>query len=157
MSTNQPPLEKRNPLSSFISILIGSLVFLGFSVIPLFKFIDVKGWNEISCVVISFQVKSHSGGPGVPTYSVDILYSYEINGKEYQSNRYNVMAGKSSSGRSGKAAIVNRYPPGTETPCYVNPNDLTDAVIDRGFPLTLLVGFIGLIFVGVGTYNLFKK
>lgn len=83
--------------------------------------------------------------------------SYESKGKEYRSTRYHVKAGVSSSGFSGKAAIVNRYPPGTETTCDVNPRDPTDAVIERGFTSELFYGLIPLMFMLIGARGLFKR
>jgi len=92
---------------------------------PLLKIIDAKDWNETSCVVISSQPKIKTQSGLITTtfslYSVDIVYSYEIKGKKYQSNRYDFF--------NEATAIIDRYPPGTRTPCYVNPKDPTDAVI----------------------------
>ncbi|MBK8000332.1 MAG: DUF3592 domain-containing protein [Verrucomicrobia bacterium] len=69
------------------------------------------------------------------TYSVDVLYSYEFNGREYRSNRYGFMTG-SSSGYKGKAEIAARYQPGAKSTCYVNPADPLEAVLHRGFTAT---------------------
>ena len=101
--------------------------------------------------MISSRVQSHSGSKGGTTYSVDILYAYTVDGKDYRSNRYDFMGG-SSSGYGGKDAIVRRYRPGTKTTCFVDPHDPTQAVLQRDFTPGMLAGLIPLVFffVGVG-------
>jgi uncharacterized protein DUF3592 len=131
-----------------VFLIVGLGTFHGFFVRPMAKIIDARGWMETPCVVVSSEVRSHRGDDST-TYSVDILYSYTVNGKEYKSNRYHFMGG-SSSGYRGKAEIVNRHPPGARAVCYVNPRDPTDAVLRRGFTNDLWLGLIPLPFVLVG-------
>lgn len=45
--------------------------------------------------------------------------------------------------------------PGEQAVCYVNPNDPTEAVLERGFTNELYLGLIPLIFVLVGGSGLF--
>jgi len=84
---------------------------------------------------------------------VDIVFFYTINGRPFSSARYGFMGG-SSSGYAGKQAIVNQYPPGRRTVCYVNPADPADAVLERRFTNDMLFGLIPLVFVGAGTAGL---
>ena len=128
--------------------LIGGVAFFFMGVRPVLKMLSARYWQETPCVVVSSEVRSHSSDDG-STYSVNILYAYEINGREYRANRYHFMGG-SSSGYAGKTAVVNRYPPRTKTVCFVNPDDPTDAVLERGFTKDLLFGLIPLVFVVVG-------
>jgi hypothetical protein len=104
-------------------------------------------------VVVSSGVRSHSGSNGGTTYSVNILYSYEYNEREFKANRYDFMGG-SSSGSRHKYDIVARYATGSRTLCYVNPNDPTEAVLERGFTPTMWFGLIPLVFVLVGMCGL---
>jgi len=138
---------------AFGFFMLAGLAFL----IPLFvpaalKVLAARSWDETPCVVISSRVKSHEGDEGA-TYSVDILYAYEVGGKQYKSNRYQFMGG-SSSGYAGKERIVDAHPPGHGTVCYVNPADPTDAVLERGFTPVFLFGLIPLVFVFVGAGGL---
>ena len=100
-------------------LLIGGVALYGYFIRPAFKILGAKSWPAVPCVVISSEVKYHSGTHG-GTYSVNIFYTYEIKGREFKSNA-NDFAGGSSSGYEGKQAVVARYPRGTETVCYVNP------------------------------------
>lgn len=105
-------------------------------------------WTETPCTVISSRVKTHSGDDGT-TYSVDIFYRYAVAGKDYKSNRYDHFGG-SSSGRAGKVRVVEKYPPGAQAVCFVNPDDPTEAVLRPGLGWSALFGLIPLVFFGVG-------
>jgi hypothetical protein len=135
-----------------VFLLVGSGLFYGLFLRPLIKILSAKQWPAVPCVVISSEVKSHSSDHGT-RYSVNILYRYEFKGREFKSNGYDFMSG-SSSGYSSKQAIVSRHPPGTQTLCYVNPDDPTEAVLERGFTPVLWFGLIPLVFVLVGAGGL---
>ena len=110
-------------------------------------------WPAVECVVVSSRVDHHRSGKGGTTYSANILYAYRIQNHEFTSNQYDFMGG-SSSGYDGKAAIVQRYPPGRKAICYVNPQDPTDAVLERGFVPSMWFGLIPLVFVLVGAMGM---
>ena len=131
-----------------IFAILGTLIFFLVFVQPLAKGLQARQWPAIPCTVISSEVKSHSGNKGT-TYSVNIVYSFVINDHEYRANRYAFLGG-SSSGYSGKRAIVARYPAGSTGVCYVNPADPTEAVLERGFTPGMWVGLLPLIFVVFG-------
>ena len=132
-------------LMFFLSL---GLVVTGLLVRDVWKDAKTYFWPAVPCTIVLSEVRSHSGDDGL-TYSVDILYRYKINGKEYQSNRYKFLGG-SSSGSEGKQQIVNRHKPGTKMVCYVDPSDPTQAVLERGFTADLLFGLIPLVFVVIG-------
>lgn len=131
---------------------IGALMTWFLFLKPLINIVDSRSWTETPCKIISSRVQTHDGDDG-DTYSVDILYAYEFAGHEYMSSRYHFMPG-SSSGYSGKAAIVNRHPPGSETVCYVNPRDPTQAVLNREMGGALWLGLIPAVFMLVGVGGL---
>lgn len=132
---------------------IGAVVFFMFFVRPVFGVISARSWPAIPCTVVSSDVQRHRGSDST-TYSVDVLYAYELNGREFRSNRYGFMGG-SSSGYKRKAAIVRQYPPGKKAVCYVNPSDPTEAVLHRGFTADMWFGLIPLVFVLVGAGGMF--
>lgn len=142
-------------LAGFFSIflLVGLGVFYGMFLRPMMMIEEAKDWPEVPCTVISSRVKSHEGDEST-TYSVDIFYSYTVDGREHKSNRYSFMGG-SSSGYDGKKAVVNAHPPGRKTVCYVNPDDPTEAVLERGYTSDLWFGLIPLVFVAVGAGGIF--
>ncbi len=110
--------------------------------------IDSKNWKQIPAVVESSRVLSHDSDDGT-TYSVDILYRYEINGQAFKSNRYGFFSG-SSSGFSAKQEVVDQYPVGRKITVFFNPKDPTAAVISRQVGAEWIIGIIPLIFILVG-------
>jgi hypothetical protein len=131
-----------------IFFLAGCGFFYGFFVRPALNIMEARGWVERPCVIESSQVQSHRGDDGT-TYSVDILYRYSVDGREYKSSRYHFMGG-STGGYRGKQDIVRRHPPGRETICYVNPANPNEAVLVRGWTPDMWFGLIPLVFVAVG-------
>ncbi|MGC8140705.1 DUF3592 domain-containing protein, partial [Salmonella enterica] len=67
----------------------------------------------------------------------------------YTGNRYNFSFG-SSSGREGKQKVVDKYPPGSDAVCYVNPRRPEQAVISRAMPGDIWFGVIPVVFLLVG-------
>lgn len=128
MSANQSNANKNSWMSIVIPagfLLIGSFIFWSYFAMPFIKSIDARNWKETSCIIISNQIKTISTRNGTHNV-VDIVYSYEFQGKKYQSNRY---AFRDES--RDASAIVNRHPPDTRTTCYVNPRDATDEDVER--------------------------
>jgi hypothetical protein len=150
ISLKPKALKTQKPMVAFCSlfILIGLLVFYAIFIRPVIKIADARHWPAVPCTVVSSRVQSHDSDDGT-TYSVDILYKYEINGHEYKANRYHFLGG-SSSGYRGKARIVREHPPGRKMICYVNPKDPTDAVVQRGFSRGMWFGLLPLLFVLAG-------
>ncbi|MEQ8167797.1 MAG: DUF3592 domain-containing protein [Candidatus Eremiobacterota bacterium] len=124
---------------------------------PLVKFIDAQSWTETPCRVISSRIVSHEGDEST-TYSADILYVYNVKGIEYKSNRYRYFS--SSGSYKGAGRLKDKYPPGRETVCYVNPSHPGEATLKRNFTTGMLVYFLPVLFILVGAggiYGFLKK
>jgi hypothetical protein len=131
-----------------VFVLVGGALFVFIGLLPWLRLIEARSWDETSCTVISSTVRSHDSDDGT-TYSIDILYEYEYDRQTWKSNQYSFVSW-SSSGYDGKAEVVDEYPPGTRTVCFVDPDDPSQAVLDRDFGWGYLVGLFPLIFVGAG-------
>ena len=132
-----------------VFLVVGAMFTYFFFVRPVLKIEQARQWPAISCRVISSRVLSHSGSKNSTTYSVDILYSYTVDGRDYRSSRYDFMGG-SSSGYESKAEIVAHYPAGATEQCFVNPRDPAEAVLERGFTPMTLVGLFPSVFFFIG-------
>lgn len=119
-----------------------------FFLIPAGKVLKARSWPAVPCTVESSRVAEHPGDDST-TYSVEVSYRYEIEGKSYRGNRYQFLGG-SSSGYEGKQKVVDRYPAGSEAVCYVNPDDPWDAVMERAFTPGYFFALIPLLFFSVG-------
>lgn len=116
---------------------------------PWSQWVSARTWEETPCRIVSSQVTESSDSDGGSTYKVDITYTYVVEGGEIRGSNYDFMD-VSSSGYDGKAAVVARYPAGTEATCWVNPRNRTQSVLSRDFSLTYLIGLFPLIFVAAG-------
>jgi hypothetical protein len=145
---------------------VGKLVFFGiFTLVggiagyfiagrPLQTYFAAKHWPETPCEIVSSSVGRHSGSKGGSTYSIDITYRYQVREREFKSDTYSIMMGGSSSGRSSKQRVVARYPVGSKSVCYVNPEDPTETVLNRDLSPWMLLGLIPAIFLLVGITGL---
>jgi Protein of unknown function (DUF3592) len=148
----QRAMQNANPkgcMAAFFSVfLLAGAGFSLFFIQPALKVLKAKSWQPTPCTVLSSQVRTHSGDDG-STYSVDVLYTYAFNGREYKSNRYQFLGG-SSGGYAEKERIVRRLPPLTRTVCFVNPEEPAEAVMIRDFSSDYAFGLVPLLFVAVG-------
>lgn len=145
--------QKALPLLFLFFLLMGAAMLYFFTLRPLFRGMAARQWVETPCRIVSSTVKEISGSDSI-TYRPEIVFSYEVAGRRYQSSRYQLIE-FSSSGRKAKAEVVARYPRGKTAVCYVNPKDPADAVLDRDpipsglwalFPLPFAaVGAVGLV------------
>jgi len=137
-------------VAGLILFLIGGALTYFFVTSWGIRMYQSSSWAPLTCRVISSSVGYHAGdSDSGPTYSIDISYSYTVEGKEYTSDSYRVVD-SASSGESSKQEVVDQYTPGHEFTCYVNPNDPKDAVIRPGFHLLALVGLLPLLLLLIG-------
>ena len=131
---------------------------LSFYFVPVFlRAIEAKAWTAQTCTVLSSAVHIYPGdSESGPTYSVDVLYTYTAAGRQYKSNRYRFL-GNSIGDRKETERVVKSLPPQTRVPCYVDPEQPFESVLNRDidsqYAFTLvsllftLIGFTGLVFV----------
>jgi hypothetical protein len=136
-------------LFSLPFFLAGAVVIYFLFVGPAVKIFRAQSWNPTPCTIISSKV----GGSG-DTHSIEIVYSYTVDGQQYQSDRYDFVDA-STSGYEGKAEIVNQNPPGKIATCYVSPANPSDAVFSRSFSSDMWFGLFGLPFLLVGAVGFY--
>ncbi len=95
---------------------------------PLLQSREAQNWQEVPCKITQSHVETHRGSDST-TYSVEIRFTYEWEGKTYHGENYS-FGNISTSGRSSKEAIVRQYPEGSAATCFVNPQDPYKAVIN---------------------------
>ena len=158
-STSSSSSSKEAPawvLALFVGLCLvfGALGTWFLLVRPLSLLWEARGWEARDCEVLSSHVRRHDSDDGEDTYSIDIEYRYEVDGRVHTSDRYDFMGG-SSSGYAGKAAVVERHPPGATVTCWVDPEDPSQAVLDRSFRAVYLIGLFPLVFLAIGVGGFF--
>lgn len=143
----------QSPFSLIIFFGIFALAGLGATcglVIPsAARYFSAKSWVGTPATIIWSRVKSNSGGDDGTTYSVDLFYHYQFQGREYRSNGYNLMS-NSSSGHDSKQEIVDSHPADSPLTCYVNPQKPWQAIINRDLGASALFALFPLPFLGIG-------
>ena len=111
---------------------------------------DAGSWDEKSCRIISSEVKTlKSSASDGDTYLPEITYEYSVNDRLHQSKRYDFTT-RYSNDYESKKKLVDQYPAGSRSICFVNPKNPDDAVLDRSLNSNILRGLFALIFVFVG-------
>ncbi|HMO26338.1 MAG TPA: DUF3592 domain-containing protein, partial [Tepidisphaeraceae bacterium] len=81
-------------------MVMGFIVSLVWSKPALEEIIRARSWNAVEATIINSRVRSHRGDDST-TYSVDVVYDYVVDGRNYRANRLDLVGG-SSSGRQSK-------------------------------------------------------
>jgi hypothetical protein len=136
-----------------IFVAVGCGVFWGLSVVPLMRLVDAQSWDEVSCIIDTSYVETHDGDDG-DTYSASIHYSYAYGNGDYEGARY-IFAEVSTGSHKRQQDIVDRYPAGSTSKCYVNPDAPDESVLKRNLTPGYFFGFMGLLFVGAGCLVIF--
>ena len=132
---------------------IFALAFLGIGLtfasmltfLPLWGMFRSGNWVETPCQVVSSDVKGNGD-----SLRLDLVFSYTFDNRPYQSSRYCFMEMTSNTSSAWKRDVVASHPPGLQTVCFVNPQDPSDAVMDRGWVPDMWWMFFPLPFVGIG-------
>lgn len=129
-------------------LLAGCVMFYLLVLRPAREMLASRSWRETTCTVLESRVAEHPDSDG-STYSVEVVYTYSLDGRAYRSDRFGFLK-VSSSGYDGKARTVARYPPGARVPCWVDPEHPDRAVLKRGLSWEWLFGLLPLVFMAVG-------
>ena len=130
-----------------VFLLIGVFVLFVDTIRPVTQSLMARRWVETPCVVDSSRAVKHvgHGRRSSSTYSIEVVYHYGFGGQTYSSARYQ-FATAITAARASKQRVVDHYPPGSHTICYVNPGAPSEAVIYRGLNSEVAYGAIGIVF-----------
>ncbi len=107
-----------------------------------------QDWVPVTCVIQSAEVErvEASDSDSSDTFKIKVSYAYHYNGNDYQSTRYGFLGG-SSSGSSGKQETVDKLNQAGTVICFVNPDDPSEAVIERGLTWEFAFVLIPFVFI----------
>jgi hypothetical protein len=86
-----------------------------------------QSWTATPCVI---QRSGFETGDEGERY-LDIQYSYEFNGQQYESYAIDLLPGSAGDESAFEEQLYEACPVGATVTCYVNPEDPSDAVLDR--------------------------
>ena len=135
-------------------------IFLYFLVPEIVANIAAAHWTLSSCRILSSGVLSQESRDAEDSqrrqetlYRLNVTYSYDPAAGRQQSTRYRFVDPFTENRSAAESAAV-RYYPGAIVSCYVDPNNPTQAVLDRRLsPFMLIVLLPGAI-AGLGFWQL---
>lgn len=105
---------------------------------------DARSWEPTSCTILESRIEKKD-----QSYSFVTRYTYEYKGRSHTSSK--VKIGYDGDGEYADAQrLAFAYPVESKATCYVNPDEPSRAVLRHGFPTTLLMLPLPLLFVVVG-------
>ena len=115
---------------------------------PAINLLAAQGWREQQCVMESSRVESNHSDD-ITTYSIEVTYRYEVDGVDYRSDR-RAFWSESMLGHSGRQAWVTAHPQGALVPCWVDPGQPREAVLERGLVVESWIALLPVFFMSVG-------
>lgn len=106
------------------------------------KMAEVSQWPSTMGSVVMSTVERRSTSDGYTDYPV-VQYSYQVVGQSYQSTK---RAPGPEVGGTGARGIVAKYPVGAQVMVFYNPQNPSDAVIERKAPAQWLMWLLLVIF-----------
>ena len=159
-----PDLFRRSAAASRIALGVGVVLFLVGGLFVVLAVSDyregeaTKAWPSTTAQIRSAHVdedvrrdRDSDGSTRTHrTYMPAVSYEYVVDGTTYQGHRIRADDAIGSQERAHR--IINRYPVGTETTAYYNPDDPGSAVLEQGAELAqvYLFGGIGGVFALIG-------
>jgi len=126
----------------FVLIILNA-IFLGVIYFMRRKMSAVSQWpSTMGTVMMSTIEQRSSTESGYTDYPV-VQYSYQVGGQAFQS--YKLAPGPEVGG-TGARKVVDRYPSGAQVMVFYNPENPSDAVLERKAPAQWLMWLLLIVF-----------
>ena len=108
--------------------VILNVIFLAIIFFTQRKMNVVQGWSSaMGTVLASYLERRRSGDSGSVNYPV-VQYSYQVGGQTYQGAK---IAPGMDVGGTGAGRVVEKYPQGAQVMVFYDPNNPSDAVLEK--------------------------
>jgi hypothetical protein len=129
---------RRTAALLLVVTLVAVTYFTGVRSLLLFR--SATNWREMPCTIVASRVRAHSNRMRTG-YSAQIVSRYLFDERQRASGEYELVENSNRSYQEA-AEIVERYPPGAVTNCYVDPTDPDRAVLNRSWPRGTALGLL---------------
>ena len=132
--------------------LLPGLGLSGWGALQLKRELDTRNWPTAPGVIQASRITSYEDSEGTTMYSIEVQYSYRIDGGVYQGTRVH-LSEYSTSWRGDFERLLERYPSGAKIQVHYNPQIPSEALLEPGMTVGPWIPLgIGIIFaiVGVG-------
>lgn len=123
-------------------LLILDAIFLGIIFFMRRRMATVSQWPSTMGTVMMSRIEQRSSDDGYTDYPV-VQYSYQIGGQAYQSMK---LAPGPEVGGTGARKVVAKYPAGAQVMVFYDPQNPSDAVLERKAPAQWLMWLLLIIF-----------
>ena len=124
-------------------LLILNAVFLGIIFFMHRKMAAVSKWpSTLGTVNASYLERRSSSEGGSTNYPV-VQYSYQVSGQTYHTTKF---APGPEVGGTGAGKVVARYPVGAQVMVFYNPQNPSEAVLERKAPAQWLMWLLLIVF-----------
>ena len=124
-------------------LLILNAIFLGVIFFMRRKMAAVSQWPSTMGAVNSSYLERRSSSEGGSTNYPVVQYSYQVGGQTYQGTK---LAPGPEVGGTGAGKVVARYPEGAQVMVFYNPENPSDAVLERKAPAQWLIWLLLIVF-----------
>jgi len=117
---------------------------------------EMRAWPQVPCLVLVSEIEERQIDPSSsPETRFKVEYGYEWQGQPFTSEHWGWRGNPWSSERSKAETLVNKYPVGSRSVCFVNPQQPDFAVLQPDsqaagysiwFPALFVVGGLGIAF-----------
>ena len=126
----------------FVLIILNA-VFLGVIFFMRRRMATVSQWpSTLGTVNASYLESRYSSEGGSTNYPV-VQYSYQVGGQTYQNSK---LAPGPEVGGTGAGKVVARYPAGAQVMVFYNPENPSEAVLERKAPAQWLMWLLLIVF-----------
>ena len=135
----------------FAAVGVGALGMFAWTVASC---VSMQSWREAPARMDRVELVADDSGDST-TYRVEAEYTYEWEGREYRGDRVSVHSGSDNVGsfhHRAAAELEEHRDSGLPFPCFVNPDDPSQAVLYRNPRIEMLGAMLlfGLVFAGAG-------
>jgi hypothetical protein len=125
----------------FVLVILNA-IFIGILFFMRRRMATVSQWPSTMGTVLNSYLERRRSNNGSTNYPV-VQYSYQVGGRTYQSSK---LAPGPEVGGTGAGRVVARYPAGAQVMVFYDPQNPSDAVLERKAPAQWLFVLILVIF-----------
>jgi hypothetical protein len=150
------PTSRWRRVGGGVFLLLFGGIFLYFLVPEIRANLAAAHWTPTSCTILSSAVateESRDGDERRTLYRLNVRYAYDAAGARHESTRYRFIDPFTDDHAAAQTTAA-RYAPGAAVPCFADPNDPREAVLDRRLSPFMLIVLLPAAIAGLGLWSL---
>ncbi len=169
------PLQSNPKVYGAVAAVVGLLLII-FAIYQVYTWQQMETWPSTSGTITESRVRVRAEGDGKRNYSPAVKYVYQVNDKNYLGEtvepgqslcldtlcldlRTSITTRSKTEGQAYAEQTTKKYAEGTTVTVYYDESNPDNSVLERDdlSPLTVGVGFTGLVLLILGLYPLLPE